>query len=221
MKFRPIQRGSAVAFGILSLLVCSSAMAEQNNWRLRVGPGAIKFDESATLSAAGTPVPGGNVTMSDSTSLIFELGYEFAPGWSAALTAGLPPTTKVRGAGTAAPFGELGRAKYAPAGFALQYQFQGFGAFKPYVGAGAVYNMILSEKDGALANLRVRNSWGSVLQVGAEYELSPTKALFVDFKQMRLKTTATGNLTALGGAPAEARIRLNPSVLQVGMAFRF
>lgn len=221
MTLRPFQRGCAAALGILSLLIASSAMAEQNKWRLRMGPGSIKFDESATLSAAGNPVPGGNVTMSNSTTLIAELGYEFSPQWSAALTFGVPPTTKVRGAGTAAPFGELGRAKYAPAGLTVQYQFQGFGAFKPYVGAGAVYNMVLSEKDGALANLKVRNSWGSVLQVGAEYELSPNKALFVDYKQMRLKTTATGNLTALGGAPAAARIRLDPSVLQIGMSFRF
>jgi outer membrane protein len=214
-------RARFIALAIASSCVAQAAVAQDSPWRLRVGPGVVKFDESVAFQAGGVPAPGATASLSSSTTLMAEIGYVLSPEWSLGLAIGIPPTTKIQGTGTIAAFGELGRVKYAPAALTAQYQFQSLGAFKPYVGAGAVYQIIVSETDGAIGNLKVKNSWGSVLQLGAEYELGPRHAVFVDFKKTNLKTTATGTLTAAGGVPISADARLNPMAVMVGMSFRF
>lgn len=150
-----------------------------------------------------------------------EFGYRFTPEWSAGLTIGYPPTATIQGEGTAAALGTVGEATYAPAVLTLQYQFNTSGTFKPYVGAGSVYYAILDTNDGALAGLEVENAWGSVLQAGVEYEASKKMDVFVDVKKIFLDTTATGSVTAFGGAPATADVTLDPLVVHVGAVFNF
>lgn len=208
------------AFAAFTSLV-GPVQAEEGDWRLRIGPGRIAFHEDVTLNVGGAVVPGANAKLSDDTTLLAEIGYRFTPQWSAGLTIGIPPTTKVTGTGNAAPFGELGQMKYGPLGLTGQYQFNAGGALQPYVGAGAVYYMIFADRDGSVSQLKVDNAWGSILQVGADYALSPGLGLFVDVKKLFLKTTATGTLPALGGAPIKADATLDPLVIQAGVVLRF
>lgn len=220
MKSKTAGRGRYL-LPLCSMFLACTASAQESPLRVRLGVASINFHESASMAVAGTTVPGASASLSNNATVLAEVGYMLSPSWSVALTAGLPPTTKVRGVGTAATLGEIGRVKYAPAGLALQYQFNEFGKFKPYVGAGALYFISLSDKDGSMTNLKVENTWGSLLQLGVEYELSQRMALFADFKRLGIKTSASGNLPAFGGAPATANVRLNPTVLQVGLSFRF
>lgn len=212
---------------IASLALCmlgTTGFAHAQNsgdWRLRLGPGHISFDEKVTLSAAGNVVPGAGATFSNNTTLLAEVGYRFTPQWSAGLTLGIPPTTTAKGSGTAAPFGDFGKIKYGPLGLSGQYQFNSGGTVKPYVGAGVAYNIVFSNKDGAITQLKAKNSWGTFLQLGADIELSPKYGLFVDVKKLQLKTKATGFLPAAGGPPVRADATLNPLVVQAGLLMRF
>ena len=201
--------------------VANLAYADENDWRLRIGPGHIAFDKNVTLSAGGAVIPGAGARLQDNTALLAEIGYRVTPNWSAGLTFGIPPTTKVNGTGTAEPFGEFGRVKYGPLGMTAQYQFNAGGTLQPYVGAGAVYYMVFSSKDAAITQLEVDNAWGSVIQVGADYNLTPTVGLFFDVRKLYLKTTATGFLPAAGGAPVKADATLNPLVIHAGLLVRF
>jgi outer membrane protein len=91
--------------------------------------------------------------------------------------------------------------------------------WQPYVGAGAVYAIILHDHDRAVSDLIVLNNSGFALQGGVERAIGNSLDLFVDFKQAWLGVDAHGNLT--GGVPVTARITLDPSIVAVGVKFRF
>ncbi len=213
--------GRAFAAATLLTGIAGLANADENAWRLRIGPGRIAWDEQVTLSIGGAPVPGAGARLSDNTTLLAEIGKRFTPSWSAGLTLGIPPTTKASGTGAAEPFGELGRIKYGPLGLTAQYQFNTDAALQPYVGAGAVYYMVFSDRDASITQHKVDNAWGSMIQAGADYNFSPTMGLFFDVKKLFLKTTATGVLPALGGAPVRAEVTLDPLVIHAGLVLRF
>jgi len=78
-------------------------------------------------------------------------------------------------------------------------------------------SVIFKEFDGSVKNLQVHNNWGSVLQGGAEYELNSKCTLFIDFKEVWLAVNAHGVLS--DGTAVKARVKLNPSLVTVGIKF--
>lgn len=212
---------TTTAILVAATLGAQTAKAEDDKWRIRVGPAQVLYDESASLGVGGAPLPGGNVSIKDNTTLLVEFGYRFTPEWSAGLTIGYPPTASVQGEGSAAALGKLGSVTYGPAALTLQYQFNTNGTFKPYVGAGPAYFVVFKTRDGALAEFDAENAWGSVLQAGIEYEVSKKIDVFVDVKKLFLDTSATGSVTAFDGAPATASVTLDPLVVHVGVVFNF
>jgi outer membrane protein len=212
---------AALAASVLLLAATPWASAQAADWRLRVGVGRVDFREDVSLAVAGNTVPGASATLSDANTLLAEIGYRFTPAWSLGLTLGVPPITDVDGSGAAAPFGRLGDVRYGPIALTGQYQFNAGGTVRPYVGAGTVYFMVVDESDGAIAGLEAKSRFGSLLHVGADIALTPTLGAYIDVKKLFVKTRATGTLPALGGAPVEARVRLDPVVFSAGLSFDF
>jgi len=68
-------------------------------------------------------------------------------------------------------------------------------------------------------DLKVNNNWGSVVHGGAEYEVNSKYTVFVDFKEVWLAVNAHGVLS--DGTDVKARVKLNPSLLTVGIKFHF
>jgi outer membrane protein len=132
---------------------------------------------------------------------------------------GVPPTPTVTGQGTVTSLGALGRVRYGPAILTAGYRVPTGGAFRPYVGTGAAYAIIVKNHDAAVSQLDVHNNWGFVLQGGAEYRLNRTWDVFADFKQLWLAVDADGLLA--GGVPVKARVTLNPFLVSAGIKFRF
>ena len=77
---------------------------------------------------------------------------------------GVPRTPTVTGQGTVTPLGALGRVRYGPAILTAGYRAPTGGAFRPYVGTGAAYAIIVKIHDAAVSQLDVHNNWGFVLQ---------------------------------------------------------
>jgi outer membrane protein len=96
---------------------------------------------------------------------------------------------------------------------------QKIGRFRPYLGGGAAYAIIFKNFDGSVKDLKVNNNWGSVVQGGAEYEVNSKYTVFVDFKEVWLAVNAHGVLS--DGTDVKARVKLNPSLLTVGIKFHF
>jgi outer membrane protein len=192
---------------------------KQSRWFTRVGFMVAPYHSSATIATNGQPLSGGTAEASNNMSVTFDVGYEITKNISVTMTSGIPVKPHVTGEGTAAALGILGKVRYGPAIFAGQYQFPKIGRFRPYLGGGAAYAIIFKNFDGSVKDLKVNNNWGSVVQGGAEYEVNSKYTVFVDFKEVWLAVNAHGVLS--DGTDVKARVKLNPSLLTVGIKFHF
>jgi outer membrane protein len=190
---------------------------KQSRWFSRVGFLVAPYHSSATIATNGQPLSGSTAEASNNMSVTFDLGYQFSRNFSVTATSGIPVKPHVTGEGTAAPLGILGKVRYGPMILAGQYRFPKIGRFRPYAGGGAAYAIIFKNIDGSVKDLKVHNNWGSVLQGGAEYEVNSKYTFFVDFKEVWLAVNADGVLS--DGTKVKARVKLNPSLLTVGIKF--
>lgn len=191
-------------------------------WSFSLGATHVGFSTRADVSAGGMPLPGANANAAENTTLGFEVGYALSPTWTARFLAGVPPQTTLTGTGALAGAGVLGKTRYAPAVLSLTYRFNESGAIRPYVGAGVNYTVVYGEKDGFLSNVRARNAFGTVLQVGAEVPINASMFLSLDARKIYLKTKVDGSLpAAMGNAPAHADLRLNPLIVSAMVGWRF
>jgi outer membrane protein len=132
--------------------------------------------------------------------------------------AGIPPKPTISGQGSIEALGDLGAVRYGPALLTAGYRLPAIGNVEPYVGGGVAYAIIFRNFDGAVENLRVHNNFGSVVQVGADFRITDTLAVFADVKQLWLSVNANGAL--YGEVPVTARVKLNPTLVSVGIKFR-
>ncbi len=188
-------------------------------WFARIGIVGAAYHPGASIATNGQPIPGATATVSSNLTTTFEVGYDVTKNITASMCFGFPPKPHITGQGTVAPLGTLGKVRYGPAIFTGYYRFPKVAGFRPYAGAGAAYAIILKEFDAAVTQLKVHNNWGFVMQGGVERELNQKLDLFVDFKQVWLSVNAQGFLS--GGAPVRARVKLDPSLISVGLKFHF
>jgi outer membrane protein len=211
----------AALIGLLaasSTVMAQSPVQDLRPWWVHVGPARLEFQTKADVRIAGATVPGGGADASGSTTMGAEFGYHLTPAWSARLTFGVPPTAHLTGTGSLAGAGELGHITYAPAIASLTWSVPGLGASKPYVGVGINYTAMTKTREGAITSLRAKSAFGSVLQAGFDLPLGPRWGVFLDLKKIYLKTTVTGTV---GGAGAEASVRLDPLLVHAGVSYRF
>lgn len=192
--------------------------AAADRFFLRTGAAGLFLDEGAVMRAAGATVPGATIRIDDHATAMAEIGLRLTPNVSLAFTGGLPPEIDIAGAGTAAPYGEIGSLLYGPTALTLQFQARDWGRVQPYVGLGPMFMLAFDASDGAMRGLEVDSAVGIVAQVGADIMLTDRFGLFVDAKKARLRTKASG---ALGGASVDADVRLDPFVVAGGVTFRF
>ena len=191
---------------------------KQSRWFTRIGFMVAPYHSSATIAINGQAFSGATAKASNNMSVTFDLGYEITENLSVLVTSGIPVKPHVTGEGAAAPLGILGKVRYGPAIFSGQYRFPKIGRFWPYVGGGAAYAIIFKNFDGSVKNLQVNNNWGSVIHAGTEYEVNSKYTVFVDFKEVWLAVNAHGVLD--DGTDVKARVKLNPSLISVGIKFR-
>ena len=188
-------------------------------WFLRIGVLDAIYHPSATIATSGQTIPGATATVSNNVTLMFDLGYDITNAFSVQMMGGIPPTPTVTGERTVASLGDLGAVRYGPVFLTGNYHIPRWRGWQPYVGAGAVYAIILDDQDRAVSDLIVLNNWGFALQGGVERSIADNLHLFVDFKEAWLAVDAHGQLT--GAVPVTARITLDPSLVAVGVKVRF
>src|SRR5262249_59548166 len=103
--------------------------------------------------------------------------------FSIQLMGGIPPKPTVTGEGTVASLGDLGAVRFGPVFLTANYHTPRWRGWRPYVGAGAVYAIILRDHDRAISNLIVLNHWGFVFDGGGQRPIASHLELFVDFKE--------------------------------------
>lgn len=214
----PSMKVTALAAVAAAALATSAQAQQAGDWIVHLGPALVDPDESASLTAGGAPVPGGNVSVDAEWSVEGEVSYFLTPNFAISAAAGFPPEFTIKGAGSLAGVGTAGKMTGGPAGIFAQYHFNRAGRVSPYVGAGVAFLVVFSTEDAALTNVEADSAVGTSLQAGANIWLNDRWGAFVDVKKVFIETESTGSL---GGAPVKADVTLDPLVTNFGVAWRF
>lgn len=218
---RPLQ--FAAGFALLWAFASQAAWAQDSEefkrWAVSLNVTHVFVDEDAPdITLAGGAVPGSNVRIGNATSATVDIGYFFTPNTAADLFLGVPATAEIDGAGSLEPIGTLAKVNYGPVILSAQYHFNNFGKVHPYLGVGVGRIVFLNERDRALANFSIDDSWAPAAQVGVRYELDTAWMLNADVRYVPFSTHATGSL---GGVPVRTSLDIDPILANVGVSYRF
>lgn len=222
------RRISYILFIALYIVSVSSAGAQTNisedtadnfkRWLIHADVVDVITNESAAVSVGNVPIPGGSVSMADNLTATIDVSYFLTRNLAVNIYTGYPPRAHINGAGSLASFGTLASANYGPLTVSGEYHFLGLGAFKPYVGIGVTYAIFLNVDDGALQNVNVDNAFGPAFKIGADYDISDRWTVHSYIQQILLST----NVSAIAnGIPASAKVKINPTIVGVGIGYRF
>jgi outer membrane protein len=218
---QPFDRASLTESALVEPATTSTAKESpsgtEKGWVVGVGGINAFYHSGATIATGGQTIPGATANVSNNFTLMFDVRRYVAKDLSLSLMGGIPPKPTITGQGTASSFGELGKVRYGPAILTAEYHLPKLLAFRPYVGAGTAYAIILKDHDAAVSHLGVHNNWGFVLEGGAEHQLTRNLAIFADVKEVWLGVNAHGSLD--GVVPVTAHVNLNPTIVSVGIRF--
>ncbi|RVC56022.1 OmpW family protein, partial [Mesorhizobium sp. M2A.F.Ca.ET.046.02.1.1] len=124
----------------------------------------------------------------------------------------------IAGQGTIGGLGNIGKVWLLPPTLTLQYHFTDLGAFKPYVGAGVNYTIFYNQDTGSADALKVKNTFGTALQVGFDYMVDQHWGLNFDVKKLFLKPDFDVTVT---GAKLTGKAELDPWLIGAGVTYRF
>jgi outer membrane protein len=185
-------------------------------WFVHVGASGILFDSK--LQSSVNLVPGADAKVNDSITPTFELGYYLNKNFSLSLSSGLPVTSNIDAIAPNVIAGmNVTQATMGAVVLGAQYHFDTGSAFRPYAGVGVAYNFVTSQTPNAaiLPGGVLDNSFGAVLQAGADLDLTEHVGVFVDVKKM----FSTAHFSGLGGA--DGQLQLNPLIISTGLSLRF
>lgn len=213
-------------FALITILGCLSSLSAANaeplyskgDWLFGVNAAKVFTDETLdSISAGGAPIPGAGVDVTDDTTLSFDVSYFLDSSMALNLFGGLPAGARFVGRGSLGglPFGET---KYGPVVLSLQYHFTTKSFLSPYVGAGVARILFLEEQGDALADFDLKDAWAPALQVGMRYKVRENWFANADIRYTPFELDASGTL---GGAPVRGKISVDPTILNIGIAYRF
>jgi outer membrane protein len=187
-------------------------------WQINVDVAGVLLHPSATVDIAGISVPGSSASTSDAVTGTIDLSYFLTPHIAVDLYTGIPPEMTVKGSGSIAPVGTVGTTRYGAGALSIEYHFTGLGRVEPYVGAGVSYTAFFATNGVAVSGMKLTNGWGAALTVGFRYALDPSWGLHAYVRQLFVGTRLTGQL---GPLPVRAKATLDPTIVGVGVSYRF
>ncbi|MEM6652561.1 MAG: OmpW family outer membrane protein [Pseudomonadota bacterium] len=212
-----------------STLVGAAAYAQDNPWMVRGRVLGVLPDESADLSVAGTALAG-SVDISDQYVPELDITYFFNDNVAVELILAVTPHD-VDATGVTVPGAldnatvDLGDVWLLPPTVTLQYHFDTGTQWKPYVGAGVNATFFFNEDEGSVADsIDYDPSFGGALQIGVDYDLDGQPggwALNADVKKVWINTDVTVDFTTALGATVDAEVDINPTVVGIGLGYKF
>ena len=185
-------------------LFSGAAFAEQSPWMVRArGVGLDMANKDST--ALGLSV--NNKTIPE-----VDISYFINKNVAVELILTVPQKQTVNSSALAT---DIGTFKHLPPVITLQYHFDNFADFKPYVGAGLNYTQITQVNllDGG-ANIN-SHSWGAALQAGVDFPIDKNLSFNIDIKKLNLKTDV------FVGGDNKGVLKLNPTLIGVGLGYRY
>lgn len=222
--------GLALAFGNIGAHAQSEGAANT----LKIGYADITFNPNSGDLAGppGSTPPGVQTDLRNTRTLALIYERQISGPWSVVLQAGTPPVIKFDGAGTGAPLGSVGTARaWFPAVLAT-YTFTDLPGIRPYLGAGVNYTFFTDRKvsaaytsafGGTSSSSKLKDSWGPVVKLGAEFPIAKNWVLDVAYSRYWIKTTATLTTTTpgVGDIARKIDVKVDPGVFSLMVGYRF
>lgn len=186
---------------------------------------------SALNSFLKTSTPS-SLDVDNSTQLGLTATYMLDSNWGVELLAATPfqHTAAAKGA-LASAISDVADTKQLPPTLSAVYHFDAMGQFQPYVGVGINYTLFFDEQlttqaDTTLSSLnqkggkvKLDNSWGLAVQVGADYHLDEKWLINASVRWIDIDTTAeikfdNGNVIA-------GDLELDPMVYTLSVGYKY
>lgn len=191
----------------------ASVTEEPGPWQIRLRALGVVTEDSGYVNA----VPGSDLSYSDTVIPELDISYFFTDNIAAELILGAT-YANIDGQGTIGGLGKAGKVWLLPPTLTLQYHFTNLGAFKPYVGAGVNYTIFYNQDAGSADALKLKNTFGTALQVGFDYMVDQHWGVNFDVKKLFLKPDFD---VTVGGAKLTGKAALDPWLIGAGVTYRF
>ena len=222
-----------VVVSIAALAFSSAAFAHQpGEVILRVGVAhAAPDDSSSKIKANGAGLAGTRATVGNDTQLGLTGPYIVAPHFGIELLAATPFTHQVKVKGLNNLLGpgydgNFGKVTHLPPTLSAQYFFMDpKSKFQPYAGVGLNYTMFFNEKlssrakGNGFSKLKLDDSWGLALQLGADYQITDKLFLNAAVWKIDMKTKAKANLGPT--VKVKVDVDVDPWVFFAGLGYKF
>ncbi|MER8831038.1 OmpW family protein [Mesorhizobium sp. M0938] len=182
-------------------------------WQVRLRALGVITEDSGYVNA----VTGSGLSYSDTLTPELDISYFFTDNIAGELILGTT-YANIDGQGTIAGLGKVGKVWLLPPTLTLQYHFTDLGAFKPYVGAGVNYTIFYNQDAGSADALKVKNTFGTALQVGFDYMVDQHWGVNFDVKKLFLKPDFD---VTVDGAKLTGKAALDPWLIGAGVTYRF
>ncbi|MER8421729.1 OmpW family protein [Mesorhizobium sp. M1329] len=182
-------------------------------WQIRLRALGVITEDSGYVNA----VPGSDLSYSNTVTPELDISYFFTDNVAAELVLGTT-YANIEGQGTIGGLGNIGKVWLLPPTLTLQYHFTNFGAFKPYVGAGVNYTIFYNQDVGSADALKVKNTFGTALQVGFDYMVDQHWGVNFDVKKLFLQPDFE---VTVNGAKVTGKAELDPWLIGAGVTYRF
>lgn len=172
--------------------------------RLRA-TGIVTSNEDSHVSIGGT------VDVDNTIIPELDFSYFFSPTLSVELVTLIAPLDVKTSGGV-----DAGETWVLPPTLTLKYHFTQLDYVEPYVGAGVNYTHFFNEDGGALNSANYQDSFGPVLQAGADMALDGNWIANIDVKKVFLDTTAKFSPSGV-----RADVDVEPWLFSVGVGYKF
>ncbi|PRY92051.1 outer membrane protein W [Hasllibacter halocynthiae] len=203
----------------------TSAQGQRFVDRFEFTPGVarLEFDiDVESLAIAGFDIPDADLDVSSSTLPSVTIAFNINENWSIGTLVAPPPEARIKAAGSLDFLDlDIGTVRYLPVNVAVQYRFTNFGAFRPFLGVGAAYFLVLATEDDETSGLEVDDALGGVLRAGFDFAVNENVSLHFAYSKVFLETQARTTLPFLFDVPTEVELSLDPSVVEAGLTIRF
>jgi len=200
-------------------LACAQMQPAYSENVLKIG--ITRYDShSRTDGLRGIGVPAGaDAEVGDATTLLMTYERMVTPNIGLEFAFGIPPTIKARATGSVAFLGDdvLSAKNLAPTGFVNWHFFSPGDAFRPYIGAGLNYTRFTSVKSKLASDVKLGDSYGLALQLGANYAINRDWGVFASIARLDVKS----KLVATGSTVLTTTIDFRPLVYSVGGYWQF
>ena len=185
-------------------LVSGAAIADQGPWMVRA--------RAVNLDMANKDSTGLGLSVNNKTIPEIDVSYFINKNVAVEVVLTVPQKQTVSSSALAA---DIGTFKHLPPTVTLQYHFDNFTGYTPYVGAGVNYTKItqthLLNGDATLDS----HSWGSAFQAGVDFPIDKNLSFNIDVKKVNLKTDVYVSGVNSG------TLKLNPLLVGVGIGYRY